>query len=432
MPKKFLLTSPPLTGHTNQLIVLAAELTRLGHSVTFATDRSFEGRVRAAGAKFISFGASEIIDSADPYLSTYNSLWHDISFDASIVRSRKRLLELFIHTYAVMHAEFLSIAKRTQPDTILVDSVALAGLDVARQLKIPLVALAMFLTESVPDNFRFPNIDLDFPAKMTGSQKIINLLYPWQKLVRILPELLRLQRLRSRCAKDNGFIVPSDKYPILVATSFGLELTRELPPNVQLVGPILSTATQELSPELRSWLDNSADTPVIFVSFGTLAELSKSSATSILEGLKSCPVRVLWSLRTDQQGLLADIPTSVRIESTVPQQAVLAHPAVKVFLSHCGMNSVSESIYYGKPILGVPIFIDQHYNSARVVDAGIGVRIAKSEVSATSVRNSVNLLLSEERFVQAVRRLSKVVTGNDSLGRTIGLIECASELQANC
>jgi len=59
-------------------------------------------------------------------------------------------------------------------------------------------------------------------------------------------------------------------------------------------------------------------------------------------------------------------------------RAVLAHPNVRAFVSHCGINSVHESLAAGTPIVGIPMLADQRDMAARVADAGVGVWMDKS------------------------------------------------------
>ena len=63
----------------------------------------------------------------------------------------------------------------------------------------------------------------------------------------------------------------------------------------------------------------------------------------------------------------AAAPSNVLVVPWVPQQAVLAHPHTKIFITHCGMHGVLEAIHYAIPMVGMPVFIDQGGDSRRVV-----------------------------------------------------------------
>jgi UDP:flavonoid glycosyltransferase YjiC (YdhE family) len=180
-----------------------------------------------------------------------------------------------------------------------------------------------------------------------------------------------------------------------------------------MVGPILPEVLAPLPDDLQRWLDQSSD-GVVFVSFGTLATIQPSQARIVLDGLKGGDFNVLWVMPERERSMLSDAPKNFRFEAVVPQQSVLAHPAVKVFFSHFGMNSVSESLYFEKPILALPIFGDQHYNAARVVDLGVALKMDKTNLTSAQVRRNMEALLHDPKF----RNCAKLNSLKGTRGRT--------------
>jgi len=69
---------------------------------------------------------------------------------------------------------------------------------------------------------------------------------------------------------------------------------------------------------------------------------------------------------------------NLKLEPFVPQKALLNHSKVAVLITHCGANSLLESIYYGKPILGFPIDVDQFSNCKRMEMIKTGYHTDKS------------------------------------------------------
>uniref|UniRef100_A0A183BZ58 glucuronosyltransferase n=1 Tax=Globodera pallida TaxID=36090 RepID=A0A183BZ58_GLOPA len=63
----------------------------------------------------------------------------------------------------------------------------------------------------------------------------------------------------------------------------------------------------------------------------------------------------------------------------VKQKEILAHPKTMAFVSHCGMNSVLESTYYGVPMVCVPFFGDQYYNSESLARQKIGLVVDREQ-----------------------------------------------------
>jgi UDP:flavonoid glycosyltransferase YjiC (YdhE family) len=121
--------------------------------------------------------------------------------------------------------------------------------------------------------------------------------------------------------------------------------------------------------------------------------------------------------------ILPEFPSTVRVESFVPQLEVLSHPNVVAFVSHCGMNSIHESLYCGKPILALPFFGDQHYNAARLVDLGVALKINKRNFSRIDVFDKVNQLLRDRCYQEKALHLSVGLKQTDGLNQAAQIVE---------
>jgi glucuronosyltransferase len=75
----------------------------------------------------------------------------------------------------------------------------------------------------------------------------------------------------------------------------------------------------------------------------------------------------------------------------------LAHPNVKLFMTHGGLLSIQEAAARGVPVAGIPIYADQHYNLAKIVSAGTGIKLAFSNITKQSVTWAVNEVLDNPR-----------------------------------
>ncbi|GJM98081.1 hypothetical protein PR202_ga15056 [Eleusine coracana subsp. coracana] len=180
-----------------------------------------------------------------------------------------------------------------------------------------------------------------------------------------------------------------------------------------LVGPLFLAAgdmtteliDKELDPEgCLAWLDERAYSQpgsVIYVSFGTQAHVSDAQLDETLHGLVQSGHPFLWVVRSDTWSPPVDVGSSSRIvRGWVPQRSVLAHKAVGGFVSHCGWNSVMESLVAGKPILAWPMIAEQHLNAKHVVDIiGAGIRmVAKKDgvVERTEIEEKVKMLMDTD------------------------------------
>ncbi|KAL4588666.1 hypothetical protein LXL04_001558 [Taraxacum kok-saghyz] len=133
------------------------------------------------------------------------------------------------------------------------------------------------------------------------------------------------------------------------------------------------------------WLDKQQPASVVYISFGSLIFSFQKQIESIVTGLKISKRPFLWVIKlpekqeTQQFEILEEIKEQGLIVRWSPQTAVLSHPSVGCFLSHCGWNSLIESVTAGVPVIACPQWTDQPTNAKLVTDVwGIGVKLNKN------------------------------------------------------
>ncbi|KAF8364707.1 hypothetical protein HHK36_033317 [Tetracentron sinense] len=172
-------------------------------------------------------------------------------------------------------------------------------------------------------------------------------------------------------------------------------------PAIYSVGPVLDLQGQTHSQSDRAghdkimkWLDKQPPSSVIFLCFGSWGAFGSAQVTEIADGIERSGYRFLWSLRqpssagfnppSDYTNLDGVLPEGF-LERTdgkglvcgwTPQVAVLAHHAIGGFVSHCGWNSVLESLWFGVPIAVWPLYAEQKLNAFELVkELGLAVEI---------------------------------------------------------
>ncbi|XP_061370857.1 anthocyanidin 3-O-glucosyltransferase 7-like [Gastrolobium bilobum] len=151
-----------------------------------------------------------------------------------------------------------------------------------------------------------------------------------------------------------------------------------------------------------SWLEKQNERSVVYVSFGTVVTPPQHELVAVAEALEASGFPFLWSLKDHLKGLLPNgflERTMIRgkIVPWVPQTHVLGHDSVGVFVTHCGCNSVFESISNGVPMICRPFFGD-HGMAGRMVEDfwEIGVRIEGGVFTKNGLLKSLNLIMVME------------------------------------
>ncbi|CAM0903416.1 unnamed protein product [Alopecurus aequalis] len=179
--------------------------------------------------------------------------------------------------------------------------------------------------------------------------------------------------------------------------------------------------------ECLHWLDRQTPASVLYVSFGTTSSLRAEQIEELAAALRGSKQRFIWVLRDADRGdifaeagesrhekLLSEFTrdteeTGLVIIGWAPQLEILAHAATAAFMSHCGWNSIMESLSHGKPILAWPMHCDQPWDAELVcsyLKAGILVRPWEKHgevVAANAIQEVIEEAMLSDKGM-AVRR----------------------------
>lgn len=185
---------------------------------------------------------------------------------------------------------------------------------------------------------------------------------------------------------------------------------------------------------IKKWLDKKEASSTVFISFGSECFPTKEEMEEIGHGLEESGANFIWVVRVPKEetnrsrsGIIelaegfverAGEERGMVVEDWAPQGRILKHKSIGGFVSHCGWNSVMESVRLGIPIIGVPMRADQPYNAAVVEEAGVGVeakRDAEGRIQRAEIGNAIKQVLAATQdgtVRKKVRELSEIVRRN--------------------
>lgn len=212
---------------------------------------------------------------------------------------------------------------------------------------------------------------------------------------------------------------PQDRYPsyedvrknvslLLLNTHFSHAGPRPYLQNVVEVGGLqIKTKPDPLPQDIQDWLDG-AEHGAIYFCLGSNLKSKDLPAAKLQEFVKSLgklKQRVLWKWEADT---IPNQPPNVLTKKWLPQDDVLAHPNVVLFISHGGLGGMAEARYHGVPVLGIPIFAEQSQNIGSVVREGWGLDIDYTTLNEKQLSKKLKKILTDPTYRQRAKQLSDV------------------------
>ncbi|XP_069483228.1 UDP-glucuronosyltransferase 3A2 [Ambystoma mexicanum] len=193
-------------------------------------------------------------------------------------------------------------------------------------------------------------------------------------------------------------------------TDLSIDFARPLHPNVVYLGGILAKAAQPVPHELEEFIATSGDAGFIVITLGSM--LSSVQRPTLLRemnaGLARMPQKVIWRYQGSKWPAELELAPNVRILDWIPQNDLLGHHKARLFVTHCGMNSLLEAIHHGIPVLGIPLFGDQFDNMARVSAKNFGIAVPPEQLTAERFATAMMQLIADPRYKSAAAAQSKI------------------------
>ncbi|XP_068082901.1 UDP-glycosyltransferase UGT5-like [Anabrus simplex] len=264
---------------------------------------------------------------------------------------------------------------------------------------------------------------MSFWERFYNAYVCMKMMYVWRS--EVLPGQEALLRKYFGSAPPSVYETEHNDSLLLLSNHWSLSYPRPLLPNVvELTGLHVQTTTKILPEDIKSFLDG-AQHGVIYFSLGSNVKsvnLPQEKLKHILDAFSEVPQRVLWKWESDS---LPGTPSNVMIHKWLPQQDVLAHPNVRVFITHGGLQSFQEAAYHGVPLIGIPFFFDQFYNVAKFDAAKIGVQLKFKDLTKDTLLEVIEKLINDSSYRDNMKTFSAVYREEvgPSLDRAIWWIE---------
>lgn len=375
----------PAYGHVNPTLGVVRELVHRGNDVYYYSFSEFKAAIEDCGAHFV--GCDHFDLGLDESPETGERIAKDILFSTEVI----------VRATLAMDDRLTADMQQLKPDVIVGDSVAYWGRLIAMKLDIPFVSS----TTTFAFNSKSSSIMTTSFAEMI--KMIINL----PKTKKILAPL----REKGYPADNILNIVQNDnKTNTIVYTSREFQPCAEsFSDKYSFVGPSLRQAKEEIeaTPE-----------KLVYISMGTVNNRYSGFYSDCINAFNGSELRVIMSVggETDISGL-SPHSENISVFPSVDQIAVLQKS--DVFITHCGMNSASESLYFGVPMLLFPQTKEQSGVAKRIEQVGAGLLLTEKMDILQGVRH----ILRDGRYKENAIKIS------ESFKRCGGAAEAATVIE---
>ncbi len=359
----------PAHGHTNPMLPVAAELVRRGNIVRFYSFDEFMEKIKATGVEYIS------CDSFLPKLTKQEEAGlKNVSTTEMTVQD----IRITLSMNEFLDKEFQSF----QPDVVYTDSVCFWGKLNAWKHHVPMVVST--------STFAFNQVSSEYmknsPKEM--ADMILGLPRVSKELKKLEPYGFHVKSVFSLIQSDNNTdsIVYTSRRFQPYAESFS--------DHYAFVGP---SVFSKILP------DKKKDRPLIYISLGTVINDQPDFYNKCIDALKDMNADVMISCgNAINRKELGTLPDHIQVYPYVDQLAVLAKS--DVFITHCGMNSVSESLYMATPMVLYPQTNEQNAVARRVTEIGAGIML--KDDSSKGIRTAVQEILNSKTYENAATEYS--------------------------
>ncbi|XP_047491452.1 UDP-glycosyltransferase UGT5-like isoform X1 [Penaeus chinensis] len=252
----------------------------------------------------------------------------------------------------------------------------------------------------------------EYPSPLSLKHRFLNLMQHT-----LMPFYLRHWSYVPQIQKEISDIFP-DLPPLLdiernqsltlINSHFSIDVAVPLLPSQVAVGAVHCHPAKPLPKDLESWISGAGPEGVVYFSLGTVVRGNSMPVVyrdMFVEAFKRLKQRVIWKYEEELEG----ISDNVLIQEWLPQQDVLGHPNVRLFISHGGLLSTQESLYHATPVVALPVFADQPKNAMAIQKRGVGVALVWEELSVDLIVNSIQEVMNNPKYKRNAEEVMSVV-----------------------
>lgn len=371
---RVLVVMMPAEGHINPSLGLIKELIESGDEVVYCCTEKYRTKIEALGAQFKAYSFSEATLLNNPNMKPFE-IKHPYQFLYMIL---KKIIQRFI-------PDVLNLIEKETYDYLIFDSlIGWGGQILGEKLGIPTICSTSTFVFVEPLGSGSHNLKDDNEE----VQELYN----------------RIMEMSKQLAAQFNVAVPSLKdlsghsgqLKIVYTSRYFQPMGDKLDDSFVFTGP--SIIPRKDAPAFAYESLRAMYKQAVYISMGTILNRDLDLYKLCFAAFRDLPVQFILASGkdTDLEPIADLIPDNFIIRPYLPQLEVLQH--VDAFLTHTGMNSASEALYYHVPLIMLPLTSDQPHVASRVQELGAGVIVDKNNLTPEVLRTAVLEVLGNDSY----------------------------------
>ena len=377
----------PAHGHTNPTLGLVKVLTEAGHTVYYFSFEMFREKIEKTGAVFLPCDG-------------YDFEMEDKENADRVGKDQAFAVELLVSSVLALDEMVTEKIAEIQPDVIVADSIAYWGKLAALKHGIPYI--------SSTTTFAFNRYSSKYMKH--GIGETLKMLFSMPKVNK------QIRRLQEKGYPVKGILDivqnDNDTNTIVYTSRYFQPCSETFSDRYHFIGPSIRPVTDRF--------EKRAD-KTVYISMGTVNQ-NREFYRNCINVLGKTDYQVIISMGTNKDHF-DSVPENIEIFESVDQMAVLS--IADVFITHCGMNSASEGLFFGVPLILFPQTPEQDAVAKRTEELGAGLRLPS--IREEDIIRSVRRLINEKRFRQEAAKISESFRQSGGIREAVDFITAFGE-----
>ena len=406
-----------LIGNQGSHVIMMGRLAELfvnkGHDITLVlpSNTKVPVEIKALNIKELRFPCKETMAPTSPRCK---ELFNEMAFNPSW-RTQLKSLDLLTIDYhleigynLLESTEVMDKLTKEKWDFIITDAILVTYMLLPYKLGIP---YGIFGVECFGHVRRIPimpsyvpHMITPYSDEMSFVERVMNSIFTMMMLFAPLGPPDVSSKHVPELPPANVHELTSNASVCFLMRDNVIDFVRAEMPDVIPVAAIMGRPAKPLEGDLQNILA-AAKEGAILVSFGSgIDELPDDVLNKFITVFKQLKQEIIFRYKDP----IPDLPDHIHIVTWMPQNDLLGHPNLKLFITHCGMNSFIEAVYQGVPVLGFPFAIDQFSNGAIMKGKGFGEILHLHDFTSDELYTTINKMLTEKSYMESVKKLSSI------------------------